>query len=104
MAMLQETTKEMVQVFRSERLMNLGMSPGPVVGALRVYPNPATDKLFIAGSEDLVSYRLYDLRGALVSSASYTQPVVPLAGLQPGVYFLTVYSGRNCGTLRFVKH
>lgn len=81
------------------------------VEGLRVYPNPATDKIVVeardlkAGS---VSISLYDVMGKLVRTADrsasagnlYTN--VDVSGLAPAVYMLKVQQGAKASVVRIV--
>jgi len=75
---------------------------------LAVYPNPATECLFIASNSDLHSstITIYDTGGRLV----FEIPAGTLAGaelgigfLQPGMYFIQLDDGESLLQKRFVK-
>ena len=57
--------------------------------SLSVYPNPATDRLYV-NAENLLSVEIFDMAGRSVLTA--TESVVDLRDLAAGVYFVTVRS------------
>jgi hypothetical protein len=76
----------------------------PVIGQVRVFPNPATDKLFVTIEDSKVSQanlKLYSLTGAemrsvkISNSASFSSYAMPLNGLAKGMYILSVESGNS---------
>ena len=83
--------------------------PGQSFG---IYPNPATDKLWIALPEHIagsISVSLRSMTGEIVSdqnvesgkiSRSFS---VDLSGLAPGIYFLTIYSGGERFSSKLIK-
>lgn len=56
--------------------------------SLTAYPNPASDKIFIGGHEDLLE--IYSMSGTLVFRETITAPVaeVSIAGLENGLYIV----------------
>ncbi|MCB0544503.1 MAG: T9SS type A sorting domain-containing protein, partial [Saprospiraceae bacterium] len=83
--------------------------PGQSFG---IYPNPATDKLWISLPEHVagsISVSLRSMTGEIVSdqnvesgkiSRSFS---VDLSGLAPGIYFLTIYSGGERFSSKLIK-
>jgi hypothetical protein len=66
-------------------------------GAQPVYPNPATDVLYISGADQNTVYRIYDYMGRLRSLGK--GPQVNISAFEPGTYFLVQEQKRT----RFVK-
>lgn len=87
----------------------------PAEPAFRVWPNPASDVLWIqampgreTGENAPLRIRLFDLGGRLVrtfeGTATAGHPLsVDLLHLPPGVFFLSVESGSHKALCRFVK-
>ncbi len=76
--------------------------------AMRIYPNPATDRILIDRKVDVSSgmYEIFDLSGRLVQSTSFAagkQTTVHLQGVAPGVYVLHMRSEFGNAAVRFVK-
>lgn len=73
---------------------------------IRVYPNPATDKLTVSSSTSLLNstFRLNDVSGKAVKEFVLTTPQselsIPTGDLEPGVYFLNY---NNAGQLYVTK-
>ena len=74
----------------------------------RVYPSPASDKIYLAGLSDKTTEKTIYITNTTgqkfmeksISSGSDDQ-FINVADLKPGVYFITV--GKNAGTARFIK-
>jgi hypothetical protein len=60
---------------------------------LRIYPNPATEQIFIENDEHIVKVELYDATGKLVSNSRY-YPGTPMniGNLHPGFYIVKTTS------------
>lgn len=75
---------------------------------MRVYPNPATNTLFIENLANASSYVITDATGrkvtsVTVSDAEQALTSIDISGLRQGVYFLTVNGNVNSKTVRFMK-
>ena len=66
---------------------------------MSVYPNPATDRLFV-DAENLQRVEMYDILGHNVLTT--TNNVVDLSGLEAGVYFVTVRTEGATKTTKLV--
>jgi len=66
---------------------------------LSVYPNPATDRLYV-NAENLQSVEMYDILGHNVMTT--TNNVVDLSGFEAGVYFVTVRTENAAKTTKLV--
>lgn len=70
-----------------------------------IYPNPATDRLAIASSEQLLEARVYNVLGEQLAQQVLTgTSQVDVSRLVPGVYFLELRSEAGAATQRFIKH
>lgn len=71
---------------------------------VRVYPNPAQDKLFIAGEIGaLAKLSIMDISGRAVFSATYDNSGVDVSGLKSGVYLLQIENSHTKRVTRFIK-
>jgi uncharacterized repeat protein (TIGR01451 family) len=71
---------------------------------LAAAPNPAGDRLVIAGLDGPAELRVLDATGRVARASRVNGPaVVDVAGLKPGAYLLEARSGRGTAVLRFVK-
>ena len=66
---------------------------------LSVYPNPATDRLYV-NAENMQRVDIYDMAGRNVLST--TTSVVDLSGIEAGVYFVTVRTDNAAKTTKLV--
>lgn len=71
---------------------------------IEVFPNPASDVLYIEGSNDYYngSYLIYSLDGRMVQSGTLSR-TIDIEGFKHGVYLIAVYSDDGSKTLKFVK-
>ena len=87
--------------------MATGLSVSEVdFGQLRIYPNPATDLLYIdvEKAEELSSISITDLVGRTVhvQATSQQKTVVDLSGLARGVYQVNLHSNNGTATKKIV--
>lgn len=74
------------------------------VQQLRIYPNPAQDRLFIGGEfRGMEEITLLDVSGRRVLQTSYTSAGLDVSQLQPGIYVLRMQDGVRTRITRFVK-
>ena len=75
------------------------------VRTLSMFPNPATDLLNLALSDNatISSAVVYDLRGARVAGATFAEGTLRIGSLAKGMYTLTVSDGEKVYHQRFVK-
>lgn len=74
------------------------------VQQLRIYPNPAQDRLFIASEfRGIEEITLLDVAGRRVLQTSYTSAGLDVSQLQPGIYLLRMQDGMKTSLARFVK-
>ena len=66
-------------------------------GGVVIYPNPASEKLFIKGM-DVASVTIHNLTGRLVKSTDHSREI-DLGDMKPGSYFVTV-SDREANSVR----
>jgi hypothetical protein len=75
------------------------------VRTLSMFPNPATDVLNLALSDNatISSVTVHDLRGARVAGATFADGTLRIGSLAKGMYTLTVSDGEKVYHQRFVK-
>ena len=77
-------------------------APAPVTRRLSVFPNPATDILYLKGLPGAgVDYAIFDVMGQL-AAAGFTSGAIPVAGLGTGVYLLQIKGDKYLETARFI--
>lgn len=57
---------------------------------VKVYPNPAQDQLHIQSSQDLSSYKIYDLTGRLIRQDQLDTTEIDISTFEAGIYFLKI--------------
>lgn len=75
--------------------------------SIRVYPNPASQKLNISGLGQGEKLRIYTLTGSLMDEVQNPDPVmqIPLSNYENGVYFIEVlFNNRSSERIKFVKY
>jgi PKD repeat protein len=70
-----------------------------------LFPNPASDYMYIRGVPDGCFYRITDIRGVIAASGSFDRSgKLDISLLSPGVWFLNVSVGQvPLGTFRLLK-
>lgn len=71
---------------------------GPIVKAvweagretLVLYPNPATDVVYLSGAGNIGGYQVTDLLGRVMRSGGYSPDGIAVGGMNPGHYLLRV--------------
>jgi hypothetical protein len=71
--------------------------------SVQVYPNPASDVLYISSFNKVTTMNLYSANGGLVKQYNGDMERIYLTGLQPGVYFLKINVGNKTSIKRVVK-
>lgn len=64
-----------------------------------VYPNPATEKLFVSGVENDSNYQIYSMDGRMVKSGIVGHSIIELNDLEANIYFISI-DGK---TIKFIK-
>ena len=69
---------------------------------LLVFPNPATERIFVQGPLTPEQFTLTDLNGRVVRSGRFASSGVPVVGLPAGVYLLRLETAGVGSTVRRV--
>jgi surface protein len=80
----------------------LGTSDIKVKGELSIYPNPATDIIYVKNS-NAKDFKIIDMSGRIVSSGDLVNKQINIQALVPGNYILQLYSNDNIQNLKFIK-
>ncbi len=71
---------------------------------LEVFPNPASETIYIIGHDNKGSrYYIYDLSGKVVASQLLNQSSINVASLTSGIYTLAIQSEASFYTIKFIK-
>ena len=71
---------------------------------LRIYPNPATRKLNLAGIEEIQSVAIFDLQGKRVYFSQDVGNQIDVSNLKLGIYSIQVMFDNKIGSAKFVKN
>ncbi|TRW27170.1 T9SS type A sorting domain-containing protein [Flavobacterium zepuense] len=83
------------------QLMNTLSNKAFNASNVTVYPNPASEKIFISNFEG--SAALYDTFGKLVLEQTYTPDGMDIATLQNGIYIVRLTNETDTSTIKFIK-
>jgi len=101
---IQITDQDTAQIFDTSVFIdNTGYNPIQVeMDTLRVWPNPASDFLYVESSGiEPVNYNVLDFQGSVISIGNLTRRLkLNVSGFPDGVYFLHVF---GCEPIRFCK-
>jgi 1,4-alpha-glucan branching enzyme len=73
---------------------------------IRIYPNPARNKISISASENISEIQVYSVKGKLILNQqhdSVKQIKLNIEGFAPGIYLLKVVQNKHISVLKFVK-
>ncbi len=88
------TTQTMHPAFLVRDAMT-GINPLPVIsGELRIYPDPATDKITISSAADNVAISIYTITGNLILN-DLSKRDIDVSGFSPGLYILQLQDQRS---------
>jgi hypothetical protein len=75
------------------------------VSALSIYPNPAKDRLYVAGVDGFTTISIIDLSGRVIGSepANPATPYIDVSQLAKGMYFLRLAGEKGMQTIKFFK-
>jgi surface protein len=80
----------------------LGTSDVKIKGEINIYPNPATDIIYVKNS-NAKDFKIIDASGRIVSSGDLASEQINIQALIPGNYILQLYSKENIRNLKFIK-
>ncbi|MGM5629472.1 T9SS type A sorting domain-containing protein [Apibacter raozihei] len=69
-----------------------------------LYPNPATDFLYINTKEKITKIEIFDTNGRLLVSENITSPKVTVSTLPKGSYFMTLHYAKGKINKPFIKN
>ena len=74
---------------------------------LSIYPNPATDELFIRSMDGMLSdkttYSIMDMLGRTIAGTTLYANSIDISGLKEGIYFIQIKEGSEITTQKFIK-
>ncbi|WP_128332156.1 T9SS type A sorting domain-containing protein [Apibacter sp. HY039] len=71
---------------------------------ITLYPNPATDFLYINTKEKITKVEIFDTNGRLLISENITSPKVTVSTLPKGSYFMTLHYAKGKINKPFIKN
>lgn len=70
---------------------------------IRIYPNPASDFIYIKNASGIQSYQISDVSGRIIIQNSLSEEKINIRSLPKGNYILKVASKRNMQSFKFIK-
>ncbi len=83
-------------------LPGVGFNENSLKNNVRVYPNPATEKITVEGFDD-VKLKVTDLVGKTIIAESSVNSI-DVSTLTSGIYFLNIKSGNEQSVVKFIKN
>lgn len=68
-----------------------------------VYPNPATDFIYVKNYKEAESYMIFDVLGRIVLQANLNQEKIDIKSLEKGNYILQLKTKNNIKTFKIIK-
>ncbi|WP_052467176.1 T9SS type A sorting domain-containing protein [Psychroserpens damuponensis] len=82
---------------------SLGLNDEVYISELKLYPNPATDKLFVSTTEQVEHLVIYNIRGQLVKQANTINDGIEVSNLNTGLYMIQIKTSNNIINKKFLK-
>ncbi|MEG1586855.1 MAG: T9SS type A sorting domain-containing protein, partial [Bacteroidales bacterium] len=75
-----------------------------MTSGLKVYPNPAKERLFITGADNQ-NYRILNIAGRVIRATATYRSVegIDTSVLTPGIYFIEINGAKSTEILKFIK-
>ncbi|MBK1897448.1 BspA family leucine-rich repeat surface protein [Chryseobacterium paridis] len=70
---------------------------------ISIYPNPATDFIYIKNAKGFDNYKIFDMSGRIVLQSSLHDDKINISSLTKGNYILQIISKNKTETLKFIK-
>lgn len=70
---------------------------------LSIYPNPATDFIYLKNAKDVKSYIITDFSGRIILTDYLTKDFINIQSLNTGNYILQLMTGKNIENFKFIK-
>ena len=74
-----------------------------VANSITVFPNPASDIIFVNGLNENAKISIYDLSGRLLFSKQVTNKQIDISNFQSGIYTMKIETSKEIVTKKFVK-
>jgi len=71
--------------------------------AVKLYPNPVSDRLFIKSTEQVKNISIYNINGQLVKQAIETSNGIDVSVLPSGLYMIQIQTNNNSINQKFLK-
>lgn len=70
---------------------------------INIYPNPATDFIYVKNYKEAESYMIFDVLGRIVLQANLHQEKIDIESLEKGNYILQLKTKNNIKTFKIIK-
>jgi hypothetical protein len=83
--------------------MNLAVDETGKSKEISIYPNPASDVLYISGLSSQAEYEIFSVSGQKVGEGRTFENTVDIHYLAKGIYFIQLKSKENTARLKFIR-
>ncbi len=94
------TTKNRIIRFTNSTMGNASFEAASVA----VYPNPATDNLFVSNTEAIGNYTITDLNGRVIEQNTAKGNSISVSTMQSGIYLLSFTKEGRVVTQKFIRN
>jgi len=70
---------------------------------LKLFPNPAKDKLYITAESPINKVEIYTLAGSLLVSENNSAGIIDVSSLAKGIYMVKIYTMQGVATMKMIK-
>lgn len=83
---------------------SLSSAEAQQVAQIKVYPNPAKDRLHISSEQRVEQIRIFNLKGQLLMDLPAPEQTIDIGKLAPGPYYMSLITQESVQSIQFLKH
>lgn len=93
-----------VRCLKNENIINgLNDNPADINNSITIYPNPASQKLFINGLSHNTNVSIFDLDGKMFINEQTISNSIDIQKLKNGIYLIKIVDKNGVSTTKFIK-
>lgn len=81
----------------------VGLNNPELAAQIRLFPNPATDAVFVSTTLEIEQIRLTNVLGQVIMESFQNEQRIDLANLAPGLYFIQIQTNEGLVTKELIK-
>jgi len=90
-------------LFNMPNPLSVGIAENNSSTKINIYPNPASDKIYLENAERIVKLIFFNLNCQLIKQVKYEKGSIDISDLSSGFYFLKVYDSTESSAAKTFK-